>query len=212
MKNRGPKLFSYVVDHDTGDAPNPFFGYCTLCVCKYRKSPDKPRNVVEMAQVGDWIVGTGGASLVRSAGNGKIVYTMKVTEKMTLSKYFNTAEFATKKPGPKGNHRFGDNLELRTHFEKYERFVLISDHFYYFGRNAIKIPKKFSDLEKKFRGFKSCFDGDYRQRFVNWIENEIGAKPGKHGDPCWPLSVHDDECAPCKPRSERTAPVCPVCD
>ncbi|MBW2740862.1 MAG: hypothetical protein JRE64_18905 [Deltaproteobacteria bacterium] len=25
-----PKLYSYVVDHDYGYAPNPFDGYCTL--------------------------------------------------------------------------------------------------------------------------------------------------------------------------------------
>ena len=25
-----PKLFSYVVDHDLGFAPNPFGGFCTL--------------------------------------------------------------------------------------------------------------------------------------------------------------------------------------
>jgi hypothetical protein len=210
MKNRGPKLFSYVVEHDTGDAPNPFFGYCTLCLCKYRESLDKRRNVVELASVDDWVVGTGGANITRSVGNGKIVYAMKVTGKMTLSEYFNTAEFASKKPGPKRNHRFGDNFEPRTDFDKHQRFVLISDHFYYFGRNAIKIPNRFRDLEKRLRGFKSRFDADYIQSFVDWIENEIGT-PGKHGNPCWPLAGNADNCLPCKPHAERT-PVCPVCD
>lgn len=165
---------------------------------------------MELASVDDWVVGTGGANITRSVGNGKIVYAMKVTGKMTLSEYFNTAEFASKKPGPKRNHRFGDNFEPRTDFDKHQRFVLISDHFYYFGRNAIKIPNRFRDLEKRLRGFKSRFDADYIQSFVDWIENEIGT-PGKHGNPCWPLAGNADNCLPCKPHAERT-PVCPVCD
>ena len=43
------KLYSYILTHDTGFSPNPFFGYCTLACCK----PDIRR----VAKVGDWIVG-----------------------------------------------------------------------------------------------------------------------------------------------------------
>lgn len=47
----------------------------------------------------------------------------------------------------------GDNFEPRTDFEKHARFVLVSEHFYYFGRDAISIPKKqFPGLEKKRAG------------------------------------------------------------
>jgi hypothetical protein len=208
-RSRKPKLFSYVVEHDTGDAPNPYFDYCTLCICKYRKAPDGRRNVVELADIGDWVVGTGGANLVRSAGNGTIVYAMKVTGKMTLQEYFTSAEFACKKPRPNGNHKFGDNFEPRTDFDKHERFVLVSEHFYYFGRNAISIPeKRFPDLEKKRQGFKSGFDEAYLKNFVTWIENKVGKQPGKHGEPCWPLAGQKQNCPPSKPRTD---PVCPVC-
>ena len=53
------RLFSYVVAHDTGFSPNPFFGYCTLACCKpvIRRS----------AQAGDWVVGLGRTSLGGSA-------------------------------------------------------------------------------------------------------------------------------------------------
>jgi hypothetical protein len=59
------KLFSYVVDHDNGFAPNPFGGLCTLAKCKYG-TPAK-RNVVELANEGDWVIGTGGTCGLRRA-------------------------------------------------------------------------------------------------------------------------------------------------
>jgi hypothetical protein len=196
------------VDHDYGDAPNPYFGYCTLSRCKYRDSPADRKNVVEQAEIGDWVVGTGGADLRKSAGNGKILYAMKVTDKMTLQEYFNRAEFACKKRRPTGDYRYGDNFEPRTEFEKHERFVLVSEHFYYFGRNAISIPmKKFSGLEKKGRGFKACFDEAYLASFVKWIEK--GREGGKHGAPCLPLGEKDKiKCDPCPKRAKRVCPVC----
>jgi hypothetical protein len=199
---RKPKLYSYVVDHDTGDAPNPYFGICTLCVCKYRDSPDKPKNVVELARRGDWVIGTGGADRRKSAGHGKVVYAMKVTDKMTLQEYFTSAEFECKKPRPNGNYVYGDNFEPRTEFDKHERFVLVSEHFYYFGRNAISILKKrFPGLEKKGQGFKSRFDEVYIANFVKWIEKEAGKEPGKHGEPCLQVTRQQKKCPLCTART-----------
>ncbi len=45
------RIYSYVVRYDSGFAPNPFYGYCTLATCK----PDIRRG----AEVGDWVVGSG---------------------------------------------------------------------------------------------------------------------------------------------------------
>jgi hypothetical protein len=100
------------------------------CNCKYRDSLGGRKNVVELAEEDDWVVGTGGADLRKSAGHGKILYAMKVTDKKTLQEYFDGAEFACKKRRPNGNHKFGDNIEPQTDFDKHERFVLISEHFY----------------------------------------------------------------------------------
>jgi hypothetical protein len=72
------KLFSYVVEHDNGYAPNPYFGVCTLCGCKF----EGRRNIVQLAKEGDWVVGTGGAS-TKSAGHGKLLYAMRVDKKLT---------------------------------------------------------------------------------------------------------------------------------
>ena len=86
-----PTLFTYVVHHDFGLSPNPSGGYCTLTFCKFRRADGMP-NIVELAQVGDWIAGTGGKSKL-SAGHDKLVYAMKVTEKMTLWEYFRDPRF-----------------------------------------------------------------------------------------------------------------------
>ena len=44
-------MFSYVIEHDLGFAPNPFHGACTLACCK--------PVIRKRAQLGDYILGTG---------------------------------------------------------------------------------------------------------------------------------------------------------
>jgi hypothetical protein len=178
------KIFSYVMEHDTGHAPNPFFGACTLCRCKYRKCFGKPQNVVERAKPGDWVVGTGGADLLKSAGHGKIVYAMRVDKKITREDYYSDRNYARKKPLRTNIvSQLGDNLRPEGAFERRCQFVLVSHHFYYFGRKAILIPaERFPVFEKKGPGFRSDFTQDYVERFVKWIEAEY--KPGRHGEPC----------------------------
>src|ERR1700730_2476069 len=128
-------LFSYVVDHDRGYAPNPYFGFCTLCRCKFSKQPQRHKdNIVELAQLGDWIIGTGGANSQKSAGHGKLVYAMQVEEKLSGEQYYSMSCFRTKKPVRCGSYeqRRGDNENPRNSFEREEQFVLISrDRFYY---------------------------------------------------------------------------------
>ena len=67
------KLHSYIVKIDDGFAPNPFYGFCTLATCK--------PNVRSVAQIGDWVLGTGASGNKRS---GTLVYAMRVTEKNDL--------------------------------------------------------------------------------------------------------------------------------
>lgn len=167
------KLFSYVVDHDHGYAPNPMGRYCTLAKCKYGRIR---RNIVELAMKGDWIVGTGGANFRKSSGHGTIVYAMRVDEKLSLGKYYDDPRF-------KGRADANHNLPRTGHF------ALISRHFYYFGRNAIKIPKRFLEypLEKENRGFLNHFDEDFIEDFTHWLETSF--KVGIHGPPCKPHST-----------------------
>lgn len=196
---REAKLFSYVVQHDTGHAPNPYFGVCTLCCCKHKKCREKPPNVVELAEPGDWIVGTGGADLTRSAGHHKLVYAMQVDEKMTRGDYFRCQTFACKKKSgtEHDNHSKGDNIKPTNRFERDEQFVLISrNRFYYFGNKAKPIPRdRFPRLEKRGPGFRSDFDDVYIKRFEKWITRH---RAGKHGDSCMQQSSRERGIKKCK--------------
>ncbi len=62
-------LFSYILAYDSGSAPNPYFRYCTLTICKPK--------IRRKAQPGDWIIATGPA---RKHTNRKLVYAMRVSD------------------------------------------------------------------------------------------------------------------------------------
>jgi len=149
------RLYTYVVRSDTGFAPNPFFGYCTLACCK--------PGIRRTARVGDWIVG-----LTPKALNSKIVYVMKVEESLTFEKYYQYKRFRKKIPDLTGNcmQRCGDNIyapqrdgSLRQLPSKHSsgnredrkqkkrdlrgKRVLVSSHFSYFGSKARVLPDGF---------------------------------------------------------------------
>lgn len=158
-------LFSYVVHHDYGLSPNPSGGYCTLAFCKFRRSDGMP-NIVELAKVGDWVAGTGGKSVL-SAGHGKLVYAMRVTEKLTLPEYFRDPRF---------RRRDGNVPEWAG---EGDMFALVSDHFYYSGASA---PNLLHPIEKRGPGFRNRFPPALVQRFTDWLEAEYTV--GVHGMPC----------------------------
>src|SRR5207302_2938500 len=74
-----PTLFSYCIPYDNGVAPNPFWGRCTLAICKPL--------IRRYAEVGDWVVGTGSVASPIGDISGMVVYAMLVTEKMTMKEY-----------------------------------------------------------------------------------------------------------------------------
>jgi hypothetical protein len=152
------KLYSYVVEHDTGYAPNPYFDFCTLCRCKFNEKGEAAqdlnkgrKNIVELAVEGDWVVGTGGVSKKSVGRHGTLIYAMHVDHKITRQAYYNASQFARKKkptqtaPSTYEQTR-GDNEKPRNVFEEKE-FVLISEHFYYFGAKAKDIPQEFDHFE-----------------------------------------------------------------
>ncbi|MBZ5555582.1 MAG: hypothetical protein LAO21_22985 [Acidobacteriia bacterium] len=175
-------LYSYVVEHDRGDAPYPFGGYCTLVNCKYRKKGAKRKNVIELAEEDDWVVGTGGVNLRKSAGHKRLVYAMRVDKKMSLRQYSAARRFR----GRKDNHH--------SRSEIVGRYALISKHFYYFGRSAPKLPKKFRDypLEKKGPAFRNDFSQEFIESFMSWLKQTY--RMGIHGKPCMPNHFFDSRC------------------
>ena len=99
-------LHSYVVRYDSGFAPNPFYGYCTLATCKPR--------IRAGAEVGDWIVGSG-SKLAGASQEGRLVYAMRVGEALTWDQYSADPRFRSKQPFRRGSRKqtCGDNIYFR---------------------------------------------------------------------------------------------------
>ena len=184
-----PKLYSYVLSHDAGAAPNPFWGHCTLAICKPK--------IRRRAKVGNWIVGIGPAG---KPTHGKLIYAMEVNETLPFKKYFRDRRFAEKKPQPDSDDwtpRSGDNIYRPLIGGRFKQLkgphkprnkakdlrgenVLISKRFYYFGRKAVRIPKEFKRIAKGGRPDRCKFSPDLVARFVKWVK---GHRIGIHGDP-----------------------------
>ena len=155
-------LFSYIVRYDSGFAPNPFHGYCTLATCKPL--------IRERAQIGDWLVGTGSNARSIRRG-GYLVYAMRVTEILSTEEYWAELRFKDKKPNLYHNwiaasgdniyelldtgqwqqlgsyHSQEDGSRNQDHIARDTRVqrILISDDFVYFGGEGPKLPAQFLD-------------------------------------------------------------------
>jgi hypothetical protein len=181
-------LYSYVITHDTGFAPNPFWDYCTLATCK----PD----IRLYAQEGDWIIGTGS---VNNVGRERLIYAMQVTEVLSLDQYHEDEQFRDKRPVLNGSdtQRCGDNMyrkvngewkQLPSPYHTYQhkakdlrgRNVLISEKFYYFGGKAVEIPHEYRDVII-VRGYKHRHTSEIVQGLLSWLESNF--KTGKLGEP-----------------------------
>lgn len=154
------KYYSYVIPRDFGFAPNPFGEHCTLATCK--------PSIRKSAEIGDWIIGT---SSIINQKQPKLIYAMQVTGKMSFNEYYNSPDFQYKKPVMNGSLKkmYGDNIyhqkigrdwhqddshhslengEINRHNlirdTSTTSTVLISSNFYYFGKDAFKIPSNYS--------------------------------------------------------------------
>ena len=149
------------------------------------------------AEEGDWIIGTGSKSVKSKQGNitdysGKLVYAMKVTSKITMKAYDLLCNKDLKKKIPfpsKTDYRrivgdsiydysIGNNPRMRKVIHDEDDKItdlsgintLLSDKFYYFGKNAVKIPVEFSSFIQKVQGHKIIPGGDLIDKFEKWIE------------------------------------------
>ncbi len=178
-------LYSYCIPIDDGAAPNPFWGICSLVICK----PAIRRKAI----VGDWIAGVGSKNVDGIDYSGKLVYAMKVTEKMTMPDYdlFAKLKYPNKVPNwrlPKNEHVVGDaiydfsetppKVRRSVHTENNRETdlsglnALISDHFYYFGNKPVDIPKNLLGIIKQGQGHKSLANKSLTPKFIEWIESK----------------------------------------
>src|SRR2546428_6193932 len=153
---RAMRLFSYKLTHDSGFAPNPFHGICTLATCKPR--------IRECKAVGDWIAGFSSAKLNGDAvGDERLIYLFQVDEKLPLESYHSSPRFAAKIPKTASLRcvdRAGDNIYGKRNGAFFQvpnrhhaidalpkdtggKYVLIGTRFYYFGSEPLIIPRTF---------------------------------------------------------------------
>lgn len=183
------RLFSYCLPFDDGAAPNPFWGACTLAICKPA--------IRRVALPGDWVVGTGSANSPIGDISGRVVYAMLVTERLSMEEYDERTRVRLKKKVPNVNSHdprwiVGDSLydfseprvrqRIGVHEEGNQvtdlggRNVLLSDHFVYFGDQPVLLPTKLQPIVKEGQGHKSSSNDRFLQPFVDWLET-TGHKP-----------------------------------
>lgn len=196
------KIYSYVIEHDFGLAPNPFGGYCTLAVCKPKIR--KSKNL----KIGDWVIGTGSKAIENISGRGyigKLIYAMEVNEIIPFQQYWIDERFQYKKPNMNGSlqsiygdniyhkdadgnwiqsdsaHSFENGLTNEIHLKKdiSGENVIISENFYYFGDVAPSVPQSLAKILHTGVGEKLVAT-DLENEFFKWL---LSFNKGINGDP-----------------------------
>jgi hypothetical protein len=179
-------VFSYVIEHDLGFAPNPFHGVCTLACCKPQ--------IRKKAVLGDYILGTGAAE---PKLNGHLTFWMRVDEVMTFDDYWKDKRFRRKKAVMSGTTylRYGDNIYHRDGGKKFKQEdsfhsledgtvslgdlkrdtgttdkVLVSYEFAYLGRSGVKLPDHLKCFLKKGPGHRCRFTKEQIDALMAWLK------------------------------------------
>lgn len=181
------RLHSYVIEHDLGFAPNPFYGVCSLACCKPK--------IRKYAELGDYVVGLGGA---RAQLTEHLCYWMRVDEIITFDDYWKDRRFRRKRPYMAGSThmRYGDNIYHidpgNGEYVQVDSFhslpngvlstpdlerdtgstdkVLLGREFGFFGRSGIPLPDELKFVVVKRRGHKNrCFSPQQVEAIVSWI-------------------------------------------
>lgn len=198
------RVFSYIVAHDAGFAPNPFHGCCTLACCKPK--------IRSQAEPGDLVVG-----LTRRSE--RLVFVLQVDEHLTFAEYWSDARFRAKRPdwtASRIRDRCGDNIYRPgdTGYEQISSFhfdnqndredprtkehdtavdkVLLGRAFVYYGAEGPELLPELSFLHVT-RGHRSRFEpeeieavqGFFRSsprgvhgRPAQWSDNDTSWRPG----------------------------------
>ena len=178
-------LYSYTVAIDSGFAPNPFYGFCTLACCK--------PGIRRTAQEGDYVVGIG----PKGSGN-QLVYAMRVSETVEFDDYWQDKRFRIRRPDIEagGKRALGDNIYRRdragewqqapsqhSHGNRQDRElmrkdisgekVLIGDDFIYWGGDGPLLPQNLRGLITE-RFYRSRSNDRYIPDFIKWFESQQG--------------------------------------
>ncbi len=193
------RIHTYVVQHDKGFAPNPFWGLCTLACCKPR--------IRKRVDEGDIIIGFGSASKEVGLG-GRMIYWMRVDKIISFDDYWQDPQYIAKRPvsGSSLMAWYGDNIYHRTaeSSEWQQAFsfhtdgdglgrgnlerdtgttdrVLISREYAYWGGSGPSFPAELGDLVPSFQAERCNYSEDQIAQVLEWIgtlpERGLRAEP-----------------------------------
>lgn len=194
------RVFSYVVVHDTGFAPNPFHGLLTLACCKPQ--------IRKTAKVGDIIVGL-------SSRSERLVYAVQVAEVVGFEEYWADPHYVSRRPvsgAARIVDRTGDNIyePVPGGFRQLPSFhsrsdgsedperrrvdlagdhVLVGETYTYWGGQGPALPEELSFLAVG-RGHRCNFSAEQVETVARWFTTLPGGVLGaparwKAGDTSW---------------------------
>lgn len=178
-----PRIFRYVVRYDSGVAPRPFDGWCSLAICKPK--------IRASARVGDWIIG------FRTRTPGDVIYVMQVEEVLSFTEYWADKRFRNRRPSATSTP---DNIYRPTNVGVLEqvpnhvhdateistdvggRSVLVSKRFWYFGDNSPMLTTELVHLIHTGIGHavEKGRRPDDVQHLISWL---LAWQVGLHGAP-----------------------------
>lgn len=177
------KLLKYVMTCDSGLAPNPYFGICSLALCT-------PNHMNARLEPGDWVIGHSSADTCQ-----RLVYAMRLTKVLDMQSYF--TNFPQKHPVPNGSYeqQCGDNMYYRdgdrwarlpsaehnsvdSFVQDQGRRVYLAEgneNYWYFGAgNTLRELECFADrfpwLIKDRQGFSYVYDRERIAAFSTWLK------------------------------------------
>jgi hypothetical protein len=176
------KLYTYCIPCDDGAAPNPFWGTCTLTICKPA--------IRRTAEIGDWIVGTGSKHSPIGDISNKMVYAMRVSKVMTMQEYDTwTAATLPEKISDTNNpdvrRKLGDSIYDFSTTPPTQRVgvhglgnrptdlrglnALLSDHFFYFGDVPQQLPPNLLGIVHHTQGHRVRLNEPFVTEFIEWL-------------------------------------------
>ena len=194
--------------HDSGFAPNPFFGYLTLATCM--------TEIRRTKKVGEWVAGFTSKALVKKCKElgftipyQGLIYLMEIGEILPLDAYFHDPRFQAKKAIPLGRNNImlerGDNiyrlddsgqflqLENDNHDESElakdtkGKNVLIAKRFYYFGRSCPVSDSSWLTMNVRVPDryiANGCKSNELGLEAMIAYLHGLGHRPGLLGSPC----------------------------
>lgn len=180
-------IYAYIVPVDDGAAPNPYGGVCTLAICK--------PNLRKIAKQGDWLVGLD--------SKFQLIYIMKITTVMTMKEYdtYTKENLPIKIPNKTSKNieeQMGDSvydfaqdsvtLRPSVHSRCTKEMdlagenVLLSTHFYYFGKETKILPTEFENIVNLDLDFVKLTK-ELEITFLTWLENQNFEKNKIYSNP-----------------------------